>query len=289
MITFPGCFADAEIAQTKFWVYVWKIVRTDGVTYRFTNFDKIITLDDGYPYSPVGGLNASARRREDKFREHEMEYEGYISSDLIKEADLIAGRFREAIITESVVDSRVPFMGPLYSMKYWLDDTHFDKVKWNANLSSVVRFLRMPVGDILTRNCNADLGDARCKVVLASYQAAGVVVDGLEDGERRRIIIATTASLAAGTDGDYDNGFVQFSSGLNNGLKGDIKSYTATSRRIELHIPMPYDIAPADTFTITKGCNKTKSICISKFSNGVNFRGSPFTPGTDRILQTPQR
>jgi hypothetical protein len=36
--------------------------------------------------------------------------------------------------------------------------------------------------------------------------------------------------------------------------------------------------APGDTFIAYPGCDKTQSTCSGKFSNLVNFGGSPYIP-----------
>jgi uncharacterized phage protein (TIGR02218 family) len=46
-------------------------------------------------------------------------------------------------------------------------------------------------------------------------------------------------------------------------------------------------MAVGDIFTIIAGCDKTLAICRDKFDNIINFRGDPFVPGTDALLDYP--
>ena len=109
---------------------------------------------------------------------------------------------------------------------------------------------------------------------------------GMLDGEKRRIIRATTGSLS-GTYADnwFAWGSITGTSGANNGITRDVKSYAQATRDIKCQTPFPFAIAAGDTFTLIAGCNGLKSTCVSKFSNVVNFGGFEFIPGSDEVLR----
>lgn len=95
----------------------------------------------------------------------------------------------------------------------------------------------------------------------------------------------TVTPLGGGT-GYYDYGVVTWVTGANAGLSMEVKAYVPG--QITLALPMPYPISdgsPSDTFTITAGCDKSLTTCRDRFANVVNFRGEPYLPGTDRIVQ----
>ena len=49
---------------------------------------------------------------------------------------------------------------------------------------------------------------------------------------------------------------------------------------------MPYAIAIGDTYTGIAGCRKNfTDDCVTKFANGVNFRGEPHVPGNDQLAK----
>jgi uncharacterized phage protein (TIGR02218 family) len=49
---------------------------------------------------------------------------------------------------------------------------------------------------------------------------------------------------------------------------------------IELHHPMPFPIAEGDAYSMHAGCQKRFSEdCVTRFANGINFRGFPHLPG----------
>ncbi|HEX4499862.1 MAG TPA: DUF2163 domain-containing protein [Scandinavium sp.] len=93
-------------------------------------------------------------------------------------------------------------------------------------------------------------------------------------------------TLAVTTPGYFDFGLIKWTSGANNGLTMDVKSWDGTNL-LKLVLPMPHPIALGDTFTITPGCDKRVQTCVAKYNNVVNFRGEPFVPGQDAALAYP--
>lgn len=67
-----------------------------------------------------------------------------------------------------------------------------------------------------------------------------------------------------------------------------IGSAAATSSRIVLQEEFPYTIAPGDTFSIQKGCDRLHTTCIRDYANIDNFRGFPYLPGNN-LLQKQGR
>ena len=97
-----------------------------------------------------------------------------------------------------------------------------------------------------------------------------------------------TCSGLARADGWFDGGLLTWSTGLNAGLRSEVKRSTNSPTQIVLHLPTPYAIAAGDTFTVTAGCDLLHSTCIStKFDNLYNFRGFPHMPTRDDVLQYP--
>ena len=47
---------------------------------------------------------------------------------------------------------------------------------------------------------------------------------------------------------------------------------------------MSEDVAIADAFSITAGCDKQFPTCKAKFANTANFRGFPYMPGNDAVI-----
>lgn len=275
-------------ASGKRLAVLWEIERTDGVVLRFTDHDAPVDLNF-QTYSPAFGHDSSARRFQDGLKESSTEFRGVISSSAITEDDLRAGRYRDAKITEAVVDWRYPYQGTLLIRFFWVDQTVWTGEGWSAELSGPERFLRRSMGTLFTRNCANTLGDALCQVSLAGYTVTGVTAAGTDDGSKKLSMVATGASLGAFSNGYFAYGTIEATSGANDGIRRVIKTFRGSDRRFAFQTPFPFDIAAGDTFTIVAGCDRTSSTCRTKFSNLVNFGGFLFMPGPDRVLQTPRR
>jgi uncharacterized phage protein (TIGR02218 family) len=86
-----------------------------------------------------------------------------------------------------------------------------------------------------------------------------------------------------GTSGYFDFGLVTWTSGNNNGLSMEVRSYIPGT--FTLQLPMPSLIQVGDTYSAKAGCDKLFPTCRDRFNNAVNFRGDPYFPGNDKILQ----
>lgn len=87
------------------------------------------------------------------------------------------------------------------------------------------------------------------------------------------------------TENWFDWGVVTFLSGKNAGRSMEVMSHDQSTGVIKVALPLPYQPQVGDIFTITAGCNKTQSVCISKFSNILNFRGHPRVPGAGQYFK----
>lgn len=83
----------------------------------------------------------------------------------------------------------------------------------------------------------------------------------------------------------FEWGVVTFLSGKNAGRSMEVMSHNQDTGLIKLALPLPYQPQVGDQFTITAGCNKTQSVCISKFKNILNFRGHPRVPGAGQYFK----
>lgn len=285
MITVPASTREFLKQGAKRIARCWKIVRKDGTTFRFTTATKTITLD-GSSYTPVGGVYSSAERREGGLATHDVEFMGVITSDAITDDDLLARKFDDAEVTEYTIDWKYAFAGPIFARRWWISKVVFDAEIWNGSLEGIGREFREKIGDRYTRPCRHKLGSTGCGISLASYTVTGLTVLGMLDGEKKRRIRASTGTLSGSfADGYFDSGTLTGTSGANNGITRDIKSYVSATRDIEVQLPFPAPVAVGDTFTIVAGCNGLKTTCISKFNNLVNYGGFEFIPGTDAVLK----
>lgn len=141
--------------------------------------------------------------------------------------------------------------------------------------------LNKPVGRVFSRFCDADVGDARCGVDLSAgaYRGDGVIVEA----------ISTRAFRASGLDVFEDTWFARGRIAWDEGGASEVAAHRAGADGaiIELIEPPGFALAPAQTFTITAGCDKRLETCRAKFANIVNFRGFPHMPGNDAVQAGP--
>ena len=87
-----------------------------------------------------------------------------------------------------------------------------------------------------------------------------------------------------GDAGYFDYGKITMTSGASIGLSMEVKAYS--SGTITLQMQLPLGVASGDSYTLVAGCGKRfKLDCVTRFGNGINFRGEPFLPGLDKIMK----
>lgn len=291
-----AAYADGRrLVRTHFHAACFKITRSDGTVFRFTDHDARLSVGltgaEGTTetFVPAGGWSASAMQSEGQLAEKNFDAVGIISDDAITQDDLRAGLFREAQVSVYLVDWRYPWKGPLKTERFWIDDTRYTAESWRASMSGLARFLKQPVGRVFGVLCDAKLGDSRCGFNLASVKVSGKTIDSVTT---QRVVFVTTTTSLSTTNGYYSLGRVVWTSGANDGLASEILSHehnqpSAGKARITLWKATPYDMAGSDQFTIEPGCDKSAATCKAKFSNLANHRGFPYLPGTDAMLETP--
>jgi uncharacterized phage protein (TIGR02218 family) len=116
-----------------------------------------------------------------------------------------------------------------------------------------------------------------------------LVWDGEVTSVTDRASFADSALVDAGvvTADWFKYGLLTWLAGNNAGIESEVKTSNASTGALTLWKAMPYTIQTSDTFRLEVGCDKAKDTCVSKFDNVVNFRGFPWVPGRDAVLQTP--
>jgi uncharacterized phage protein (TIGR02218 family) len=263
---------------------LWKIQREDGKVFRFADHNAQIIFD-GATYKPAGGFDASARRKESGLRVANLEIRGALTSDDITVNDLRAGRYRNAKITEYLVDWKYPWAGSMETSVYWIADVKFSGSGFIVQLAGTPQRLRVGVGSYYSRSCRYDLGNARCKVNLFALTLFNCEVVTVVD---QRNFTATHPALAGLPDDWFNFGRLVFTSGDNINLVSDVKGFLTATSQFEIQLEAHFTIAPGVFFNVEPGCNKLfTGDCTTKYNNRINFGGFPFLPGSDRVLKTP--
>lgn len=272
--TIPGALATHIALEATTLATCWKITRRDGVTKAFTDHDRDLVVS-GTTYVAAAGYSASAIESSADFAADNLEAEVVFSDAGITESDLIAGLYDFAAVEILLVNWSSPADGGMILRRGTLGEVTLKNGRASAELRGLLQQLQQTVGRIYGRRCDADLGDARCGVTLASFTVTGTVSSVTT--AREVFVVSTPPSRAEGK--------LTWTSGANNGLSMEVRALSGST--ITLALPMPYDIAAGDAYSVYAGCDKNLSTCKTVFDNVVNFRGYPHIPGQDRILSYP--
>jgi uncharacterized phage protein (TIGR02218 family) len=258
----------------------WKLTRRDAVVLGFTSHDRDIVFE-AVTYKAATGFTPSAIENSAALNVDNLDVEGMLADGSITEADIMAGKYDFAEIEIFQVNYADLTQGALKLRRGWLGEVSFHKNSFVAEVRGLTQRLSQRIGELYSPSCRATLGDSRCKVSMAAHTVTGSVTSAISAQE----CMDSTRSEATGL---FNFGTITFTSGDNSGLSMEIKEYFLQSGdgRMILALPMPYAISIGDNYSMTKGCDKTASICHSRFNNVLNFRGEPAVPGMDRMLET---
>lgn len=85
-------------------------------------------------------------------------------------------------------------------------------------------------------------------------------------------------------DALFTGGLLEWLTGLNAGSQMEVKDYTMADGNFSLVLPMWFDLAVSDTFSVQLGCFKRlPEDCRAKFNNTHNFQGEPYVQQNFRI------
>lgn len=263
----------------------WVVERKDGVVFGFTDHDSALDLG-GVVCEPSDGMNATAVESGTGLSVDNAQVIGALRSDRITEEDVAAGLYDYAQVTQYVMNwqdsaqNAVLFSGSFGEIKR-------GSGAFEAELRGLSEDLNTPTGRAYLRQCDAQLGDSRCKAMLdvPAYRGVGEVT--FVEGAR-----VVHVKALAGFEADwFELGQGRFMSGENADQLGFIKMdrLQGVLRIIEFWEDFRGSIAVGDQIELTAGCDKLQNTCTQKFANFLNFRGFPHMPGDDWAVSYPVR
>ncbi|MFN3744466.1 MAG: DUF2163 domain-containing protein [Hyphomicrobiaceae bacterium] len=264
-------------ATTLCWC--WRLTRRDGARLGFTDHDRDLVFDDT-TFEAASGFTASEIRDQVGLSVDNLEVTGALVSDRLCERALAAGDFDDAGIEIFRVNWQDTAQRVLMRSGS-LGEVRRTGTAFSAEVRGLAHYLQQPKGRLFQYTCDADLGDARCGVDLASpaYRASGTV---LAVTGTRRLAVDGLADYAAGW---FTRGVLSFASGANVGRAMEIKNHAhhAGTIEIELWQSMGEPVAAGDAIIVVAGCDKRLQTCAARFANAVNYRGFPHMPGNDFV------
>jgi uncharacterized phage protein (TIGR02218 family) len=290
-----GLQSDYAAGTTRF-VSCWRATLTDGTVVRAAlhSDDIEFPVGSGEIYLAAQGFDPSNVESSGDLSVDNLEVQGFLASPSITADDIHNGRWDYAEIELFEINLDNLAHGKNIIRKGTLGQVQAGRSIFTAGLRGLTQKYSRKIVTLTKQECDANLGDSRCKIDLAPWTVTGSVAHV----DTNKVI--TDASRTEPTDW-FTGGLLTFTSGLNNGRSMEVKSYTKITGGglFELFEQMPAPIYAADTpippapgpsgtpssstpdtFSVYAGCQKRfYQDCIGKFNNAINFRGFPHLPG----------
>ncbi|MGI9439702.1 MAG: DUF2163 domain-containing protein [Parvibaculales bacterium] len=249
--------------------HCWHITRADGTVFGLTNHNEDIALD-GQIYRADAAIRFSVFETRLGLAAHGPEVAGNLGSDLITEADLRDGRYDDAAFSVFLVDWKQPQNHVLVLSGYF-GAVEQKKGRFRVSLRGTGQQLNQPQGRVYQTQCDAALGDARCRVNLeeSNFQWRGEVI--LRDGAK---ILLPELNFAA----DWFADGKLYADGMTDDFIIRHDKLVDGGRRLVLWQTPPAKLQAGTMVTLIAGCDKKLATCQNKFSNAINFQGFPNLP-----------
>ncbi|MCA0423666.1 MAG: DUF2163 domain-containing protein [Proteobacteria bacterium] len=253
----------------------WRLTRTDGTIFGFTDHDRDLTFA-GTTFAASSGLAPSEVDAQLGLGVSSGEVSGALTGAELREIDIAAGLYDDATVESFLVNWADPDQRLLAEVAT-IGEIRRSETSFVAELRGPMHRYDQEQGRLFTKNCAADLGDGRCKVELGAHTITASV-EAVLSRLSLRLTLAGTVSV-----GRFTSGLASFATGPNAGHVRQIRLHT-TSGVIELWDAFPHAVEPGAVVTLIAGCDKTFATCRGTFANAANFRGFPDIPTPDFIL-----
>jgi uncharacterized phage protein (TIGR02218 family) len=277
MKTLPPGLQSHLASGTTTLCHCWRLSLKDGSKIGFTDHDRDLAFD-GTTFEAGAGFTASSIEASLGLSVDNLEAQGALQSARLDDGRLAAGDFDHAEIEVwrvnwSDVAQRV------LQRKGHLGEVTYGDGAFQAEVRGLAHLLNQDRGRLFQFGCDAELGDARCGVVMTGVDRvdAGIVAS-IEEA-------AVSLSGIAFADDWATRGRIVFNSGSGAGKSLIVKRARRNGAvmRVELWQRLPFAAAVGDAVQLYAGCDKQFSTCRDRFANAVNFRGFPHMPGTDFV------
>jgi len=257
----------------------WRIETMDGNVLGFTEHDKEIVVD-GETYTPTNAFSSSAMKADASMSVNNINVVA-LMSDEITEEDLHAGRYDDAMVRIFYVQWDQPNLGILPLMNCQFGEIKFFDGEFETELRSRMQRLQQDMGRVYNLECDAILGDDRCRADLSIYPDHVGSISAINEANRTIIYDQSLDAL----EGFYQYGLLTFTSGKNTGRAIEVRGNLGNA--IILIEPPAFRVQKGDEFTLQVGCDHTPETCKSRFNNYVNYRGFPDMPTEQTATETP--
>ena len=170
MRAIPDALAAVVDGEAATLATAWIVTRADGVSLGFTDHDRPLAVE-GVACAPATGWTAGAADSALGFDPGSASAQGVLDSAAIAEDDIAAGLYDGA----QVEAWRLDWTAPEARVRLWrgsIRRLQRDGVGYTAEIDGALALLQRTAGRTYDRTCDAQLGDARCRVDLAAFPGA---------------------------------------------------------------------------------------------------------------------
>jgi uncharacterized phage protein (TIGR02218 family) len=270
----PG-LAAAQAAEVTTLAWCLRIEAVGGDVFARTSVDIPLTVS-GEVYDPVDGIAPTAIQGSADLSVQNMEVSGFLTALGINEADILAGKWDGAHCSLFEVNYSNLSQGVMRLQSGTLGQISVSRLSYQSELRGLAQALQQTNGKVVTKNCTAQFGDAKCKKDLAPLTVAGSVTSVTS----RRLF----ADTARAEPSDYFGaGLFRVTNGPMAGEEMEIDRFTGGV--FSLVLPLSQNPEVGMTYEAIPGCRKRfAEDCVIKWANPLNYRGFPNIPGADTVL-----
>ncbi|MCP8884246.1 DUF2163 domain-containing protein [Devosia sp. XJ19-1] len=279
----PSLAAHLEQGETTT-AHCWRVLRSDGVTLGFTDHDRAVPIE-GTECVPTFGLDGGEVPVRLGQQVETGEVLGVLDSAAISEDDILLGRYDGAQVESWLVNWAAPEQRVLLRVDTIGEIVREDGV-FRAELRSPQQALNVTRGRVYQGLCDAQVGDARCRVDLDLPAHRGTaLVTAIIDAFHLRV-----SGLTGFEEDWFSFGVGLWSSGRRDGLHDAVLTHRREPEGDLLGFANRIGewVEVGDSLEITVGCDRRFATCKSRFGNTASFRGFPHIPGSDYVLRHPR-
>ncbi len=168
-----------------------------------------------------------------------------------------------------LTDWKVPPVGDLILFMGNVSDVQGTGTQIDIAVKSKLEILNQQIPrNVYQTACLNSIYDSQCTINNSAYTDYGYVSSATASS-----IVSTLSK----SDSYYRQGVLEFTSGVNIGVRRTVKEYYRDGT-FTFSLPLPNVPSANDSFHVYPGCDGTMSTCEYKFNNLIHFRGFPYIP-----------
>ncbi len=163
---------------------LWKVIRTDGQVFTFTDHIEDIPFDDGLGeriYQSAVGYTRTAIQSTATLSVDNLDIQAAFDSDNVTVEDLQAGVWDFAEVWVFLVNYKKPTDGAVKIRRGWLGEISYSDT-FTTELNGLLQILAHELVELTSPTCRANFGDGRCKIdTVGRAWSASLAVTGRAD------------------------------------------------------------------------------------------------------------